>query len=115
MCCPAGFLLDPTAFCSPSGQIYRFKHLPFGIKVAQDVFQEKMDIVLADCDGILNIANDIIVYGKDLNEYNTNIHNMMQTTDQYGIVFNAEKCIIKEVKFFGMIYSSDGVKPDLKK
>ena len=39
---------------------------------------------------------------------------MMQTARKYGIVFNAEKCIIgtKEVKFFGMIYSSESVKPD---
>ena len=52
-----------------------------------------MDIALTDCDGTLNIADNTIVYGKDLNDYNMNIHNMMQTARKYGIVFNAEQCI----------------------
>lgn len=108
---------DLTEFCSPTGQRYRFKRLPFGIKVAQDVFQEKIDTELANCEGFIYIADDIVVFGKDEAEFEQNIHKLMRVAKQFGIVFNPEKCQIgtKEIKFFGMVYSMKGIKPDQDK
>ena len=49
-----------TAFNSPSSnQRYKFNWLPFGINVSQDLFQEAMDAITKDLDGVVSIADDI--------------------------------------------------------
>ncbi|XP_071476746.1 uncharacterized protein [Diadema antillarum] len=101
-----------TTFNSPFGR-YRIKRLPFGIKVAQDKFQEKMDQILEQCPGTIGIADDIVVFGKNEAEHDKALHNLMTVGRKYGLVFNADKCDIKisQVKFFGCLYEKEGVHP----
>ena len=55
-----------TAFNSPaSNQRFMFKRLPFGLSVSQDLFQEAMDQLTSNCDGVISIADDICVYGRN--------------------------------------------------
>ena len=105
-----------TTFNSPIGR-YRFLRLPFGLNISQDIFQQKMDEILADCPGTLGISDDTVVYGKSEEEHDKNLHNIMKKARDHGLVFNFEKCQIKckEISFFGMIYSASGVRPDPKK
>ena len=105
-----------TSFSAPEGR-YWFKRLPFGLKVAQDVFQEKMDVILAGCKGTINISDDIVVFGSSVEEHDSNLHKLMSRARECGLVFNPEKCVIRsgEVNFFGMKYTTDGVKPDPRK
>ena len=107
---------DLTTFNSTFGR-YKFRRLPFGLKVAQDIFQEKMDLILSNCPGTLNIADDIIVYGHDNEEHDKNLHRLMTTATKFGLVFNQDKCEIKvdEVAFFGCIYGKEGTRPDPRK
>ncbi|XP_029653414.1 uncharacterized protein K02A2.6-like [Octopus sinensis] len=101
-----------TTFNTPFGR-YRFNRLPFGLKVSQDVFQRQIDETYQGCKGAIGIADDIQVHGKDETTHDFNLHEAMEKTRQAGIKLNAEKCIIeeKECKFFGIIYSAEGVKP----
>ena len=41
----------------------------------------------------------------------------MLVTPEYGLVFNLDKCMIKEKKitFFGMLFDAEGVHPDPEK
>ncbi|XP_054769307.2 uncharacterized protein K02A2.6-like [Lytechinus pictus] len=105
-----------TTFNSPFGR-YRFKRLPFGIRVAQDIFQEKMDMILEQCPGTIGIADDIVVYGKTEAEHDKALHNLMTVGQEYGLVFNPDKCDVKlpQVKFFGCLYDKEGVHPDPSK
>jgi len=105
-----------TSFCGPNGR-YRFRRLPFGLKVSQDVFQEKMDLILAGCSGTMNIADDILVFGRDVQEHDRNLHNLMRRAQSHGLVLNGDKCVIQtdSVNFFGMIYTTKGLRPDPKK
>ncbi|XP_014679079.1 PREDICTED: RNA-directed DNA polymerase homolog [Priapulus caudatus] len=52
-----------TTFNSPFGR-YRFRRLPFGLNVSQDVFQKRMDHILEQCPGTTGIADDVAVFGK---------------------------------------------------
>ena len=45
--------------------------------------------------GVLSIADDITVYGKDEQEHDRNLHLLMQRARERGLVFNASKCDIK--------------------
>ena len=102
-----------TTFNSPFGR-YRFKRLPFGLKVSQDIFQEKMDMILEQRPGTIGIANDVAVFGYDMEEHNKNLHNLMHIARKYGLIFNLDKCDINipSIKFFGCYYDAQGVHPD---
>ena len=105
-----------TAFNSPFGR-YRFRRLPFGIRLAQDLFQKKMDEVLDGLAGVLNIADDICVHGKDKAEHTTRLRALMTRAEEKGLKFNPNKCAVglQEVSFFGHVYTAAGVSPDPRK
>ena len=52
-----------TTFSTPYGK-YRFGRLPFGLRVAQDVFQWKVDETFDPCEGTIGISVDITLHGK---------------------------------------------------
>ncbi len=105
-----------TTFNSPFGR-YRYTRLPFGLKVSQDVFQEKMDFLLDRCQGAVGIADDITVYGKDDAEHDAHLDELMKIASQHGLVFNPDKCDIKvpRISFFGNVYDAEGVHPTLRR
>ena len=92
--------------------IFRFKRLPFGLSLSQDVFQQQMDTMLQNTEGIINIADDIIVFGTDQETHDKNLEALMIQAEKYGLVFNATKCNISkdEVSFFGQLYNKDGIR-----
>ena len=102
-----------TTFNTHLGR-FRFKRLPFGLNLAQDVFQKHMDTMLTNLTGIINIADDIIVYGKNTQLHDENMIALFNGAREYGLVFNIDKCEISvnEIAFFGLIYSSSGIKHD---
>ena len=102
-----------TTFNSPFGR-YSFCRLPFGIKLAQDLFQRKMDEILAGLEGVINIADDICVFGKNAAEHTERLRDLMKRAEEKGLVFNPDKCAIglSHVSFFGHVYSASGISPD---
>ena len=76
-----------------------------------------MDFILEKCPGTVGIADDIAVHGPTEEEHDANLHNLMLVAREHGLVFNLDKCIIKErmITFFGMLFSAEGVHPDPEK
>ena len=91
--------------------------MPVGLVMAQDVFHQKMDVILKSCPGTLGIADDVAVFGRSEAEHDANLHNLMRVSRKHGLVFNSKKCGIKaqQISFFGAIYDEKGVHPDPKK
>ena len=50
-----------TTFSTPYGH-YRWKVLPFGIAPAPEIFQKHVYNNICDLEGVLNVADDILVY-----------------------------------------------------
>ena len=96
---------------------YRFLHVPFGLKMSQDIFQMRMDDIMAQCLGVLAIHDDIIIYGKNDRDHNANIINLFNMAQKEGLMFNSKKCTIKQesVTFFGGVFSAEGYSPDPEK
>ncbi|XP_014665236.1 PREDICTED: uncharacterized protein K02A2.6-like [Priapulus caudatus] len=105
-----------TTFQTPFGR-YCFCRLPFGLSVSQDIFQLEMDRIIERCPGVCGISDDIIVYGDNDAEHDTNLLNLMEVAGANGLVFNSPKCSIKQssIEFFGNVYTDQGMKPDPKK
>ena len=73
-----------TTFNSTFGR-YQFERLPFGLNLSQDVLQERMDHILERCPGIMGIADDVAVFGKDEKEHGANLHNLKKIAQQEGL------------------------------
>ena len=96
---------------------YRFLRVPFQLKMSQDIFQMRMDDIVAQCPSILAIHNDVFIYGKNDRDHDANIINLFNVAQKEGLVFNSKKCAIKQesVTFFGRVFSAEGYSPDPEK
>lgn len=105
-----------TTFITPFGR-YRWLRLPFGLNVSSEIFQRKLDESLEGLDGVVCVADDILVYGDSEESHNKNLETLLKTCQQKNIKLNKEKSVFKttEVEFLGHVVTSQGLKPDPKK
>ena len=105
-----------TTFNTHRGR-FCFVRLPFRLTCAQDIFQRMMDHILDRCEGVIGIADDIIIHGKDDAEHDRRLHKFMKVTREHGLVLNKKKCEVKSnsVKFFGCVYDKHRAHPDPSK
>ena len=96
---------------------YQFKHLPMGTVVASDIFQKKLYSVYIGLPGVIEIADDMIIFGKNELEHDKNQLKFLKTIRKNGLVLNKLKLQFKkqEVHFFGYQWNPHGITPDLKK
>ncbi|CAB3979326.1 Transposon Ty3-G Gag-Pol poly [Paramuricea clavata] len=103
-------------FNTPFGR-YRFTRLPFGIKSAAEVFQKKMSQVLEDIDGAEAIVDDILVWGKYIQEHDARLKKVLDRVQEVNLKLNQRKCQIRkeEIAYVGHLLTKDGLKPDPEK
>ena len=94
-----------TTFNTQKGR-YNFLHMPFGLKMSQDIFQKKIDQTYEKCKGAVGIADDIQVFGSD-QTHDLHLHEAMERTRKAGIKLNYDKCIVKtrSCSFFFLVIS----------
>ena len=105
-----------TTFNSPYGR-YRFKRMPFGLKMSQDIFQARLDQLVEGLPGVVAIADDIVIFGATQEEHDENLRRLLARCREHGLKLNPDKSQISqpEVKFYGIICSAEGVRPDPRK
>lgn len=79
---------------TPHGR-YCFKRLPFGLLPAQDVFQ-KIDQTYEGLPDVIGITDDIIVYGENDADHDSNPLIMLEHTRQVGLGLNPDKYDIRK-------------------
>jgi hypothetical protein len=96
---------------------HRFKRLPFGIHSAAEVFQKKISEIISDIEGAANNQDDIIVFGKDSEEHDKALKQVLDRVRESGLKLNKKKCTFRmtEITFLGHLISADGIKPDPRK
>ena len=99
---------------------YRWLRLPFGITSAPEEFQTRLTTALEGLEGIICIADDILVYGEG-NDYKEaekdherRFKALFERCHKRNMKLNATKLQfkLKELKFMGTIISDHGMKPD---
>jgi hypothetical protein len=108
-----------TTFGTPWGR-YRWLRLPFGVSVAPEEFQRRLDIALEGLRGVKAINDDILVWGNgDTDEeadrdHDRNMEALLQRCLDRGVRMNKEKVQYKrrEITFHGHELSAAGLKPD---
>ena len=78
-----------TTFNTHLGR-YRCLHVPFGLKMYQDIFQMRMDNIVAQFPSVLDIHDDMFIYGKNDRDHNANIINLFNVAQKEGLIFNSK-------------------------
>ena len=111
-----------TTMNTPFGR-YRWRRLPFGLKVSSEIFQKKLQQALSGLDGVECVADDIIVFGVgDTKEeaqenHDQRLRALLQRCREKNIRLNRKKSVLRtaSVSFLGHIVSDQGLKPDPQK
>ena len=108
-----------TTFATPFGR-YRWRRLPFGLSASSEIFQKRVSQALEGLEGILNITDDILVYGVGNSDeearadHDRKLEALLQRCREHGIALNRNKLKLRipEVSFMGHIFSNEGLKID---
>ena len=99
-----------TAFCTHLG-IFQYKRLNFGINTAAEIFQKAIERVLIGLENVLNISDDIIVFGRTQLEHDEKLDLVLQRLESAGLTLNTKKCEFSKTSldFFGVHFSDNGI------
>jgi len=105
-----------TTFVTHRG-LYRYKRLMFGVTSAPEKYQQIVRDVLRGCAGVANIADDLIIHGKDVVEHDRCLFAVLDRLSEVGLTVNREKCQFRlsKLTFFGHELTSDGINPSEEK
>ena len=88
-----------------------------GLADATDIFELCIHQLIQDLQGVLNIAHDILVFGRTREEFNSNVISFLDRCVKEDIHLNPDKVQINmdNVPFFGHVLTKDGIQPDESK
>ena len=100
-----------TTFNTEFGRFW-YTVMPFGITIAGDIFQWKLDQCFSHLKNVIIITDDIMVVRQNQKEHNLALTTLLDTAWKSNVWLNYNKLQYKktEVDFFGEIYMIDGCK-----
>ncbi|XP_044574131.1 uncharacterized protein K02A2.6-like [Drosophila ananassae] len=105
-----------TTFITHRG-LFRYKRLMFGINAAPEIFQRRLEGLLAPCSNVMNYIDDIIIFGKNEKEHDEAVRMVREIFGKYNVLLNNKKCVWKtnKIKFLGHILTDKGIQVDPEK
>lgn len=102
-----------TTFLTPFGR-YCFTRLPFGITSAPEYFQKRMSEILCGLPGVVNVMDDILVFGNTKAQHDERLADVMSRLASANVTLNKEKCLfgVNKLRFLGHILNENGIEPD---
>ena len=96
---------------------FRWIRLPFGLAVSAEIFQRKLLQVFENHQGIICIADDIVIHGKNEEEHDENMKNFIECCERAGVHLNKDKMIMQvdSISFMGYQITKEGLKVDPSK
>ena len=79
-----------TTFVTHQG-LYQYKRLMFGVTSAPEKYQQVIRDVLRGCGGVANIADDLVVNGKDVEEHDRRLFAVLDRLSEVGLTVNGDK------------------------
>lgn len=105
-----------TTFMTANG-LMRFTRLPFGLANAPELFQRSMEKLMVKCKNIIVYLDDILVYGRTLEELREYVDMVRKTLQENNLTINEEKSVYdqRSVDFLGFTIDGSGITPACKK
>jgi len=100
-------------FSTPFG-FYRFTRLPFGLSCAPEEFQKRNIECFGDINNVYIYFDDLLIATEDEKTHDEVVKQVLERAKKFNIKFNRTKVKYKqhEIKYVGMTFSSEGMKPD---
>ncbi|VDI15406.1 Hypothetical predicted protein [Mytilus galloprovincialis] len=94
-----------------------YTRLSFGVSSAAELFQNTLSNALEGLDGVRNISDDIIVFGRNQDEHDKRLEKLFARLKEKNLTLNKAKCEFNKNKleFYGHIFSADGISADPRK
>ena len=105
-----------TTFVTHRG-LYRYKRLMFGVTSAPEKYQQIIRDVLRGCEGVANIADDLVIHGNGVEEHDKRLFGVLDRLREVGLTLNGNKCEFRlsKLTFFGHELTSNGINPSEEK
>ena len=94
--------------------LFKVNRLQPGVKSAPGAFQQLMETMLAGLDCAEAYLDDILVFGKTVEEHTQNVEKVLQRIREFGFTLKKTKCNFfkTELTYLGRVVSAAGTKPD---
>ena len=88
--------------------------MPFSISRAPEHFQKRMEKLLVGLPGVLCHMDDVLIFGKDIQEHDARLEQVLQQIQAAGATVNQEKCQFRKLSkiFLGHLVDATGIQPD---
>ena len=98
-------------------KLKRYTRLTMGTKPASGELTKALRPLFDSIPSAHIIHDDLIIAAKSDEEHDKILDEVLFIIKQHGLTLNLEKCLFKrkEIPFWGMIYSREGVRPDPSK
>ena len=85
----------------------------FGISAAPEKYQQVISQVFHDIEGVQNISDDIVVFGRTKEEHDKRLVQVLNRTRERKLTLNKEKCEfgMDKITFMGHMLSKNGIGP----
>ena len=103
-------------FYGPDYKLYRYNTLVMGTPSASSECHERLKRILQEIEGVQQIKDDLVVHGIG-EEHDRRLDAVLKKFKEYNLTLRKEKCQfgVPEVKWFGNIYSKQGMSADPEK
>ena len=100
------------AFSTPRG-LFKYKVLPFGVKIAPTAFQRVMNGVLQGLKGVKCYIDDIVIFSDTWQEHLDSIRQVLQRFKDHNLVVNLDKSDFcqAEITYLGHRVGNGKIKP----
>ena len=96
--------------------LFMYNTLVMGTAPASSECHENIRKMLEGIEGVQQIKDDLVVHGHG-KEHDVRLEKVLERLQEYGMTLRRGKCQfgVTEVKWFGQVYSKQGMSPDPEK
>ena len=97
--------------------IYLYNVLSMGLSNATNIFETCMRNIVDGLQGVINIADDVLVYASDYDAFKSNVVSFLDRCVEHDLHLNPDKIRINvdSVPFFGQALTKNGLMMDENK
>ena len=105
-----------TTFVTHCG-LYRYTRFMFGVTSAPEKYQQIIRDVLRGCEGVINIADDLVIHGNGVEQHDERLFVVLNRLREVGLTLNGDKCEfrLRRLTFFGHQVTQNGLEPSEEK
>ena len=83
--------------------LHRYIHLMFGVTSVPEKYQQIIRDVLRTCEGVINIADDLVIHGNGAAQHNERLFVVLNRLKEVCLTLSGDKCEFKlpRLTFFG--------------